>query len=208
MEIAMIVEDHPVVAITLQGVLKTHGYKQVHMVSSSVDVVPMIRQHAPGLVVLDLELGANSGLDSLERIRAIGLSCKVVVFTSKDPAHYLARCRRAGAMAYVTKSADLQQLQNAIKAVRAGYTYFPESSEPHAGKYAVQSNEQQLIDQLSDRELHILVQLAQGKANKDIAEEMHLSHKTISTYKTRLMIKLGIGSLVLLRELAKRNQLI
>ena len=71
----------------------------------------------------------------------------------------------------------------------------------------VHSDERQLIERLSNRELHILVQLAHGKPNKLIAEEMNLSHKTISTYKTRLMLKLGISSLVLLRELVKRNGL-
>ena len=58
---------------------------------------------------------------------------------------------------------------------------------------AVQTTEKQMIDQLSDRELSIFVQLAQGKSNKTIAEDMHLSHKTVSTYKTRLMKKLGVG---------------
>jgi two-component system response regulator EvgA len=65
-----------------------------------------------------------------------------------------------------------------------------------------------MIDDLSNRELNILEQLAQGKANKLIAEDMHLSHKTVSTYKTRLMKKLGINSTVHLREFAKRNHLL
>jgi two-component system response regulator EvgA len=65
-----------------------------------------------------------------------------------------------------------------------------------------------MIDQLSDRELSIFVQLGQGKANKAIAEDMHLSHKTVSTYKTRLMKKLGVSSAMLLRDFAKRNHVI
>jgi len=110
-------------------------------------------------------------------------------------------------MAFVAKSAELQQLQSAIKAVRSGYSYFQELPDINAGQSDAHSDEQQLIERLSNRELHILVQLAHGKPNKDIAQEMNLSHKTISTYKTRLMLKLGISSLVVLREFARRNHL-
>jgi two-component system response regulator EvgA len=90
----------------------------------------------------------------------------------------------------------------------AGYSYFSALPESTSTLNAIQLSEKQMIDQLSDRELAILLQLAQGKANKTIAQDMHLSHKTVSTYKTRLMIKLGILSLVMLREFAQRNSLI
>ena len=204
---AGIVDDHPVVVGAVTLVLETLGYKPIHVASSGVDVVPMIREHAPSLIVLDLKLKGMGGLEVLDRINALGLLCKVVIFTSADPDSYLVRCRRAGAMAFVSKAASLQQLHNAIKAVRSGYSYFPELLEINAAQSDVHSNERQLIERLSNRELHILVQLAHGKANKLIAEEMNLSHKTISTYKTRLMLKLGMSSLVLLRELVKRNGL-
>ncbi|MFJ4197213.1 response regulator [Pseudomonas sp. NPDC089534] len=208
MKKALIVDDHPVVGATLGLILESEGFRQVDVVASGVEAVPMIRKHLPELVILDLNLKGMSGLEVLERIRANGLECRVVVFTSHDPAHYQLRCMRAGAMAFVAKSDPLQQLRNAIKAVRSGYTYFPGSADLSAGNGVLQNNERQLIGQLSDRELHILVQLAQGRANKDIAEGLSLSHKTVSTYKTRLMAKLGLGSLVLLREFAMRNQLI
>jgi two-component system response regulator EvgA len=65
-----------------------------------------------------------------------------------------------------------------------------------------------MIEQLSDRELSIFAQLGRGKSNKAIAEDMHLSHKTVSTYKTRLMKKLGVNSAVHLRDFAKRNHVI
>ncbi|PMW98653.1 DNA-binding response regulator [Pseudomonas sp. FW215-R2] len=207
MDSALIVDDHPVVVGAVRMVLESLGYKPVHVASSGVDVVPMIRAHAPKLIVLDLKLTGMGGLEVLDRINVLGLVCQIVIFSSADPASYLVRCRRAGAMAFVAKSAELQQLQNAIKAVRSGYSYFQELPEIDAGHSDVHSDERQLIERLSNRELHILVQLAHGKANKRIAEEMNLSHKTISTYKTRLMLKLGMSSLVLLRELVKRNGL-
>ncbi|QJP94852.1 response regulator transcription factor [Pseudomonas fluorescens] len=208
MDSALIVDDHPVVVGAVRMVLESLGYKSIHVASSGVEVVPMIRAHAPKLIVLDLKLKGMGGLEVLERINALGLVCKIVIFSSADPDSYLARCRRAGAMAFVAKSAELQQLQSAIKAVRSGYSYFQELPQVSAGHCGVHSDEREQIERLSNRELHILVQLALGKPNKDIALEMNLSYKTISTYKTRLMLKLGIGSLVLLREFARRNHLL
>ena len=207
MDSALIVDDHPVVVGAVRMVLESLGYKSIHVASRGVDVVPMIREHAPGLIVLDLKLTGMGGLEVLDRINVLGLVCKIVIFSSADPASYLVRCRRAGAMAFVAKSAELQQLQNAIKAVRSGYSYFQALPEIAAGHSDLHSDERQLIERLSNRELHILGQLAHGKPNKLIAEEMNLSHKTISTYKTRLMLKLGLTSLVALSDFANRHKL-
>ncbi len=73
---------------------------------------------------------------------------------------------------------------------------------------ALERSEKEMIDKLSDRELTIFQHLARGKGNKDIAELMNLSHKTVSTYKTRVVEKLNVESKVHLRDFAKRNHLI
>ena len=208
MKSALIVDDHPVVRAAIRIVLQTEGFKDIHEASSGNEVVQLIREHRPRLVVLDLCLPALDGLDVLARIKTNDLDCRVLVFSSHDPLFYQERCLRAGAMAYVTKTNQLQQLHKAIQAVMSGYTYFSAMPDNVSALNAVQSTEKQMIDQLSDRELCIFVQLALGKPNKAIAEDMHISHKTVSTYKTRLMKKLCTGTPVHLRDFAKRNQLI
>ncbi|WLH37549.1 response regulator transcription factor [Pseudomonas sp. FP2196] len=208
MKSALIVDDHPVVRAAIRIVLQAEGFKAIYEASNGNEVLALIREHKPRLVILDLHLPALDGLDVLVRIRANDLDCRVLVFSSHDPLFYQERCLRAGAMGYVTKTNQLQQLHKAIQAVMSGYTYFCALPDNVSVLNAVQSTEKQMIDQLSDRELSIFVQLGQGKANKAIAEDMHLSHKTISTYKTRLMKKLGVSSAVHLRDFAKRNHLI
>lgn len=207
MKSALIVDDHPVVRAAVRIVLQTEGFKDIHEVSNGSEVVPLIREYRPQLVVLDLRLPTIEGLDVLARIKANDLDCRVLIFTSHEAMFYQERCIRAGAMAYVTKTNQLQQLHKAIQAVMSGYTYFTSLPDSANTLNTVQLTEKQMIDQLSDRELSIFRQLAQGKANKAIAEDMHLSHKTISTYKTRTMQKLGLSSVVHLRDFAKRNQL-
>ncbi|RON65970.1 DNA-binding response regulator [Pseudomonas fluorescens] len=208
MKSALIVDDHPVVRAAIRIVLQAEGFKEIHEASNGNEVVALIREHQPKLVVLDLRLPALDGLEVMTRIRANDLDCRVLVFSTHDPLFYQERCLRAGAMAYVTKTNQLQQLHKAIQAVMSGYTYFSALPDSASTLNTVQITEKQMIDQLSDRELNIFEQLGQGKPNKTIAEDMHLSHKTVSTYKTRLMKKLGISSAVHLRDFAKRNHLI
>lgn len=206
MKKALLVDDHPVVSAAVRIVLEPEGFKLIYEAFSVGEALSILREHAVDLVILDLVMPGGDGLDVLERIKANDLSCRVLVFSSLDPLFFQERCMRAGAMAYVAKTNDLSQLQKAVHAVMAGYTYF--AHLPSGPQDRLQSSEKQMIDKLSNRELSILQYLARGMSNKVIGELMHLSHKTISTYKTRLIEKLGVNAAVHLRDFAKRNRLI
>ncbi|MFI8223776.1 response regulator [Pseudomonas sp. NPDC085632] len=208
MKSALIVDDHPVVRAAIRIVLQTEGFNQIYEASHGNEVVSLIREHKPRLVILDLNLPVLDGLEVMARIKTNDLRCRVLVFSTHEPMFYQERCVRAGAMAYVTKTNKLEQLRIAIRAVMSGHAYFSSFPDSFSTLNAVQTTEKQMIDQLSDRELSIFRQLGLGKSNKAIAEEMHLSYKTVSTYKTRLMKKLGVSSAVHLRDFAKRNHVI
>jgi two-component system response regulator EvgA len=208
MKSVLIVDDHPVIRGAVKIVLKQEGYKRIYEADSGNEVLPMIREHKPDLVVLDLNIPSLDGLDVLARIKAGEVPCRVVIFTSQEPMFYQERCMRAGASAYVAKTNDLQHLHKAVHAVMSGYTYFTRLPSSSVSLNAMQRSEKELIDKLSDRELTIFQHLARGISNKASAEIMHLSHKTVSTYKTRLTDKLNVESSVHLRDLARRNHLI
>lgn len=208
MSSAVIADDHPVVRAAVRILLKQEGFSRIIEVSSGNEVVPAIREHKPDVVVLDLDIPGLDGLGVLGRIQASEVRCRVVVFTGQDADYYQERCMRAGAVAYVSKTNDLQHLHKAIHAVRAGYSYFIQLRSSSVSMSALERSEKEMIDKLSDRELTIFQHLARGKGNKDIAELMNLSHKTVSTYKTRVVEKLNVESKVHLRDFAKRNHLI
>jgi two-component system response regulator EvgA len=208
MKSALIADDHPVVRAAVKILLKQEGFKQIYEVSSGNEVLPMIREHKPDLVVQDLVMPSLDGLDVLARIQAGDVPCRVVVFTSQEGLFYQDRCMRAGASAYVSKSNDLQHLHKAVQAVMAGYSYFAKLPSSSVSLNSLQRSEKDLIDKLSDRELTIFQYLARGMSNKAIAEIMNLSHKTVSTYKTRTIEKLNVESPVHLRDFALRNHLI
>lgn len=206
MKSLLIVDDHPVVRAAVKIVLEKEGFKLIREASSGSEALSILREHSPTLVVLDLVMPEGDGLDVLERIKASDSSCRVLVFSSLDPWFFQDRCMRAGALAYVAKSNDLIQLQKAVHAVMTGYTYF--ARLPSTSQDPQQRSEKEMVDKLSNRELTILQYLARGSSNKAIAERMHLSHKTVSTYKTRLIEKLGVNAAVHLRDFAIRNHLI
>lgn len=208
MKLALIADDHPVVRAAVKILLQAEGFQRIEEASSGNEVLPMIREHKPDLVVLDLVMPGLDGLDVLTRIQNGGERSKVLVFTSQEPVFYQDRCMRAGAAAYVSKTNDLQHLQKAVHAVMAGYSYFVQLPSTSVSLNTLQRSEKDMIDKLSDRELTIFQHLARGVSNKAIGETMNLSHKTVSTYKTRLVEKLNVDSAVHLRELAVRNSLI
>ena len=206
MKSVLIVDDHPVVRAAVKLVLGREGFKQIHEAASVGEALTTLREQQVDLLILDLVMPGGNGLDLLERIKACDWKCVVLVFTSLDPLFFQERCMRGGALAYVSKNNSLEQLQKAVHALMAGYTYFSQLlSRP---MNPLQHSEKKLIDTLSNRELTILQYLARGFSNKAIAEAMNLSHKTVSTYKTRLVIKLGVVAAVHLRDFAIRNNLI
>ncbi|MGJ7517092.1 response regulator [Pseudomonas baetica] len=208
MKSVLIVDDHPVIRGAVKIVLRQEGFRCIHEAESGNEVLPAIREYSPDLVVLDLDIPYLDGLEVLARIQASESGCRVVIFTSKRAEFFQDRCMRAGAAAYVAKTNDLEHLQKAVHAVRGGYTYFSQLPSSSVSVNSFQRSEKQMIDNLSDRELTIFQYLARGMSNKSIAEDLHLSHKTVSTYKTRLIEKLNVESPVHLRDLALRNHLI
>ena len=208
MKSALIVDDHPVVRAAVKIVLMQEGFKRIYEAACGKEVLPKIREHKPDLVILDLLMPSLDGLDVLARIKTSGVPCRVLVFTSQEPMFYQDRCMHAGAAGFIAKSNDLQHLHRSVHAVMAGYTYFAQLPSASVALNTIQLSEKQMIDKLSDRELTILQYLCRGFSNKAIAECMHLSHKTVSTYKTRLTEKLNVESSVHLRDLARRNHLI
>ncbi|MFB0704004.1 LuxR C-terminal-related transcriptional regulator, partial [Pseudomonas protegens] len=136
------------------------------------------------------------------------MSIKNLVLTLQIPGPFSMRCMQAGAAGYVCKQQDITELLSAVRAVLAGYSYFPNEALHTFRSSQGISSEQQMIELLSGRELIVLKQLTNGMSNKEIAEGLCLSNKTISTYKRRLLAKLNARSLVDLIEFAQRHRLI
>ncbi|UWF47487.1 response regulator transcription factor [Pseudomonas sp. N3-W] len=205
---ALVVDDHPFIRATVKLLLEHERFEVVAEADNGADAVQLARKHDPELILLDIAMPSLDGLEVLSRISALKLSSKILVLTSQSAAFYAMRCMKAGAAGYISKTDELGELSKAIKALMAGYTFFPNLAGNSVRRIDIDSTELEMIRGLSDRELTILQQLARGLSNKEIGDAMLLSNKTVSTYKTRLIEKLNVKSVVYLADFAKRNSLI
>ncbi|MCY1259947.1 Virulence factors putative positive transcription regulator BvgA [compost metagenome] len=204
----MIVDDHPVIRMAMRVLLEREGYVVAGETDNGVDALSMVKELLPDLVILDIGIPRLDGLEVISRLSAFGLPMKILVLTGQNASLFAMRCMQAGASGFVCKQGGLAELMNAINAVVAGYNYFPSTAIRASRKNNGQIDDQELIQRLSDREMSVLQYLANGYSNKEISEQMFISNKTVSTYKTRLLLKLNAHSLVDLIEFAKRNTLV
>lgn len=205
---ALVVDDHPFIRAAVEMVLLQEKFNVVAETDNGADAVQLARQHQPDLIIFDIGIPKLDGLEVISRIKALKLSSKILVLTSQLPAFYASRCRNLGAVGYICKVDELEELRKALSTVMSGYTVFPSQETDSVRRSDLEASDQQLISTLSDRELVVLQQLARGMSNLQIGEIMLLSNKTISAHKKRLLNKLKLTSQVGLADFAKRNALI
>ncbi|WP_095169710.1 response regulator transcription factor [Pseudomonas sp. Irchel 3H3] len=206
MHSVLIVDDHPVIRLAVRVLLEKHGMHVVGEADNGVDAVQLVRELTPQVVILDIGIPKLDGFTVISRIKALQVRSEILILTSQPADSVCRRCIQLGARGFVNKEEDLGSLITAIKAVDAGYTFFPSLTFDSVNP-SEQLTELEQIRSLTDREVTVLQYLAQGYSNKQIGEKLLLSNKTVSTYKTRLLQKLGATSLVDLAEFAKRNAL-
>ncbi|ACK44711.1 response regulator transcription factor [Shewanella baltica] len=203
----LIVDDHPVVVLALKIILEQSGFEVIAETNNGVDALKLIKNLSPDAVILDIGIPQLDGLEVIERSRKLPNSPSILVLTAQPSEHFVSRCIQAGASGFVSKLKDMTEVTGALKAILTGHSYFPIQSNSNIISKSSQ-DEAELIKKLSTREMVVLQQLATGLSNKEIAERMLLSNKTISTYKTRLLDKLNARTLVDIIEIAKRQSLI
>lgn len=203
----LIVDDHPVVILALRILLEQNGFEVVAETNNGVDALKLIKEHSPDAVILDIGIPQIDGLEVIERSRKLVKSTPILVLTAQPSDHFVSRCIQAGASGFVSKQKDMTEVISALRAIITGHSYFPILENANLISTSNQ-DESELVKKLSTREMVVLRQLATGMSNKEIADAMLLSNKTISTYKTRLLEKLNAKTLVDIIEIAKRQSLI
>lgn len=191
----LLVDDHPAIRFALKVTLEKEANFEIST-SGGEQLLLQIRRDNPELLLLDLELNGSDGLDSLPRIKQHFPALKILIYTSQPASLYARRTLHAGADGFVNKSLDLDALVAACRLVLAGYHCFP--PEVMTGlRESERSSDlpEALLSRLSDRELTVLRALKRGKTNKQIADSLQLSNKTVSTYKIRMMKKCGVERL-------------
>ncbi|MCP8467522.1 response regulator [Pseudomonas sp. ZM23] len=208
MSSVMIVDEHPIARHALRLLLEAEGLTVVAECGNGTEALELARRLRPTLMVLELAIPGLGGLETIQRVVRQASGVKVLVVTGQSSEYFAARSHEAGALGFISKQTDLQQVGVAVRALLNGHTYFPRDSVlalPNISPDQVESNP---LKALSTRELTVLQMLAKGMANNTIGEQLLLSEKTISTYKARVMQKLRAGSMLELLDIARRHGLI
>ncbi|CAB3780477.1 response regulator transcription factor [Pararobbsia alpina] len=204
MKRVLIVDDHPIIRMTLASELERSGeFELVGQAPDGEEALRLVTHCRPELMVLDLELPKLDGLSVLERLRSQGNRLPILVLSAKDERVMGTRVRAAGENGFVSKLRDVRELLTSMRIVLSGYQCFSQSIY----EYRLTDKDLRLRD-LSQRELEVLRYVSRGFSNKDIADRLLISDKTVSTYKMRLMKKLEAGSVFELTELSRAHHLI
>jgi PAS domain S-box-containing protein len=198
----LLVDHLPIVRNGLRALLERAGHTVLAEVDNGQDALMQCRQLHPDMVIIELLVPRLGGLDLLRRLRASHEGIKLLVYSVQEASLYATRSLQAGADAYVSKTDAVTELESALLALSHGRRYFPREVT-RQDTHSLRDEGESELEQLSGRELTVLQMLSQGLNNKDIAEQLSLSYKTVSTYKARLHQKLKVSSDFQLLEVAR-----
>jgi DNA-binding NarL/FixJ family response regulator len=180
----MIADDHPLLREGVAAVLANHGdMKVVAEAGNGSEAVELFRKHGPDVTLMDLQMPVLSGVDAIREIRSQAPQARIIVLTTYSGDTQAARALRAGASGYLLKSMLRDDLVETIRLVHAGRRRVPP-------EIAAEIAEHLADEGLSDREIEVLVRVARGSANKEIARHLSVSVSTVNTHVKNIMQKL------------------
>lgn len=204
----IIMDEHPIVRMSIEVLLQKNKNIEIKLKSGDChETLDYIRNHPVDLVILDIELPGTDGFSLLKRIKNIDEKIKVLFLSSKSESFYAGRAIRAGANGFVSKRKDLNDIYNAVEMLLSGYSFFPSDTLNFINNATHQRGHSSEMP-LSNREVTVLRYLANGLSNKEIAEQLLLSNKTISAHKSNIYTKLGVQTIVELIDYAKAHELL
>lgn len=195
----LIAEDHTIVRKGLRSLLEgVEGIQVVGEAQDGREALQKVEQLLPDVVLMDITMPLLNGLEATRQIKKLFPQVQVLALTMHANEEYIFQALRAGAAGYVVKEAAPEDLVLAIQAVWRGDSYLsPSVSAKVIGQYvrrAEEAKEPDSYEKLSDREREVLQLIAEGHANREIAEMLHISVRTVETHRANIMAKLDLHS--------------
>ena len=186
----LIADDHPIVRKGLKEIIEdTSDLKVVDEASTGQEVLEKVFKAEFDVILLDISMPGKSGLEILKELKSHKPKLTVLVLSMHPEEHYAIQVLKAGASGYLTKESAPEELIAAIRKVSQGGKYVSSSLAEKLAVYLETDAEKPVYEILSDREYQVMIMIASGKTVKQIADELSLSVKTISTHRTRLLNK-------------------
>ena len=204
----LIVDDHDIVRDGLKQLLLRKFPDAVFGEGQNAqEALDRVNQGQWDVILLDITMPGQSGLDVLKQIKTIQPETKVLMLTMHPEKQYAVRVLKTGASGYLTKETASEQVVNAVTKVLGGGTYISETFAQSLAS-SLGAPETTPHETLSDREYQVMRKIAAGKSGKEIAYELSLSVKTVSTYRARVLKKLNVKTNAEVIRYAMREKLV
>jgi len=200
----LIADDHKIVRDGLKRILSAQGDMDVAAEAASGDeALALVRANDYNVAVLDMSMPGLAGIDLIKRLKVEKPKLKILVLSMHGEQQYAARALKAGASGYLNKDSAAEQLVGAVRKIAAGGMHVGD-----AAAASLVASEKAPHEALSDREFEVLRLLVEGRSPTEIGEQLHLSVKTVSTHKARILEKLGLSSTAELVRYALEHKLL
>ena len=192
----LIADDHTIMREGLKRILD--GIDDIQVIGEAIDghdTITKVRSESFDVLLLDLSMPGRSGVDLIHQIKDEFPKLPILILTMHEEEQYAVRAIRAGANGYLTKESAGTQLVTALRQVASGRPYISMEVAEQLAMSAMPASGDASHTSLSDREFEVFCHLAKGKSITEIGDMLHLSVKTVSTHKTRIMQKMGLNSI-------------
>ncbi len=208
---AILADDHEIVRHGLRGILEKDGTCQiVAEAADGLSATQLVEKHKPAVLILDLNMPRVHGLEVLRQVRTSSPHTRVIVLSMHNDEPYVIEALRGGAMAYLLKGSESQDITRALKEVLAGRRFLSATLSEWAINALVTkpADESDPLHSLTQRERMVLQLAAEGLSNTEVAEKLFISPRTAETHRTNLLHKLGLQNQTDLVRFAIRKGLI
>jgi|SRR5688572_17977514 len=210
----LIADDHKLIRDGIEAMLtELEDIQVICSVSSGEEAINEVRQNKPDVILMDIMMGGMTGIEATRWIKDSDPAVRVILVTMEISKEYVSAGIKSGVDGYLPKDIDKQTLLEAIRTVHKGGRFFTDAImklvfEDFYSHEKLKSSDKKLPNELTKREYEILGLVASGRTNKELAEMLFISVKTVETHKTNILEKLGLRNTADLVKYAIKNNII
>ena len=199
----LIADDHAMIRDGLAALLAADA--RIEVAGTAADgraALRLVRELKPHVVIMDIAMPEMNGVEALRELQRTSPQTRVLILSMFSTLEHVQQALNAGASGYLLKESAGVELKEAIEQVHSGRRYLSRQLEAHAGELLARGSQRTPLESLSRRERQILQLVVEGKSSSEIGQTLHLSAKTVETYRSRMMQKLGVDGVTALVKFA------
>ncbi len=191
----LIADDHELVRTGLRRLLEELDCEIVAEAASGEEAVAAAREHEPEIALIDIHMPGIGGLEATQKLQRIHPGCRVMILTAHPEGPLPRALLEIGVAGFLTKGCSVEEMHEALRKVRAGERYVSREVAQSIALDAVRGAQTSPFERLTARELQVALMLLAGEANRDIADTLRVSPKTVTTYRQRIFRKVGVRTI-------------